>query len=126
MRWKQARFLLTYWVPVFLYMGVIFYFSSKTGEEVSFVTIPDYFSHGLEYMGLSYLLFRALHNTAPDLPTGKIAAWAVAISIFYGITDEIHQYFVPGRTSAISDLLADAVGAVSAQVLRLYLFKVKR
>ena len=30
--------------------------------------------------------------------------------ILWGISDEIHQYFVPGRDSSVRDLLADAVG----------------
>jgi VanZ family protein len=29
----------------------------------------------------------------------------------YGITDEIHQYYVPGRVASIGDIAADCIGA---------------
>lgn len=37
--------------------------------------------------------------------------------IFYGLTDEIHQLFVPGRSFQIIDLIMDASGALIAIVL---------
>jgi VanZ family protein len=37
---------------------------------------------------------------------------AAAASV-YGITDEVHQYFVPGRDCNIWDWIADAAGAVT-------------
>jgi VanZ family protein len=48
---------------------------------------------------------------------GGIGLAAVAYSILYGATDEIHQLFVPNRTADVKDLAADAVGAAVAVVL---------
>ena len=42
---------------------------------------------------------------------------AVVVAVVYGISDEWHQHFVPGRTSDVLDLLADAVGASLSVVL---------
>ena len=36
---------------------------------------------------------------------------SVCFVVFYGMTDEFHQMFVPGRTSSIDDLFADTIGA---------------
>ena len=47
--------------------------------------------------------------------TTAFVAWSVAAG--YGVTDEIHQVFVPGRTMALDDLLADAAGAFAGVVL---------
>ena len=45
------------------------------------------------------------------LATGR--AWlAVLLSTLFGISDEIHQYFVPGRMADVFDVVADAVGAL--------------
>lgn len=42
-----------------------------------------------------------------------------AIAILYGISDEIHQSFVPGRFPSIYDVIADALGALAgAAVMR--------
>jgi VanZ family protein len=42
-----------------------------------------------------------------------VAALAAAITIVYGVTDEFHQSFVPGRSADAYDLAADAAGALA-------------
>ena len=42
----------------------------------------------------------------------KAVAVALAICVVYGITDEIHQIFVPGRAFQVSDLAMDAAGSI--------------
>ena len=37
---------------------------------------------------------------------------AIVISSLYGVSDEYHQLFVPGRTFDVFDMLADAIGSV--------------
>ena len=42
-----------------------------------------------------------------------LAHWTViAIGIIYGVSDEWHQSFVPGRNPSAADLLADAMGVL--------------
>ena len=41
-----------------------------------------------------------------------VVCGAVAISSLYGVTDEYHQLFVPGRSFDVLDMLADALGSV--------------
>jgi VanZ family protein len=36
----------------------------------------------------------------------------VALTLGYGITDEIHQMFVPGRIASVADILADITGGM--------------
>jgi len=45
------------------------------------------------------------------------AAGAVAISSLYGVTDEFHQRFVPGRDFELLDMAADALGSAAAAAL---------
>jgi VanZ family protein len=49
-------------------------------------------------------------------------AFGVALAIAYGVTDEIHQSFVPGRRADPADVLADALGAliIAGLASRLY------
>ncbi|MHB8171488.1 MAG: VanZ family protein [Thermincolia bacterium] len=111
-----------YWFPVLVYMGIIFYFSSRTGDQVSLL-IPDYLAHGVEYAGLGFLLFRAWRGTWPGVPTRRAMVWAVVTAILYGVTDEWHQSFVPGRTASVKDLVANGVGAALGQMPGVYLEK---
>lgn len=53
----------------------------------------------------------------------KYALLVVCITALYGISDEVHQYFVPNRSSSFYDLLADTVGAFLAVGLKLLLIK---
>lgn len=43
------------------------------------------------------------------LTRSAFAAWGIAV--LYAVTDEIHQYFVPGRSCEVRDVLIDAGGA---------------
>ena len=49
---------------------------------------------------------------------------SIGITILYGIFDEFHQFFVPGRHMDAFDVLADALGAATASGL--YSLKLKR
>lgn len=45
------------------------------------------------------------------LATGRV--WlAVLLATLFGVSDEIHQYFVPGRAADVYDVVADGVGAL--------------
>jgi len=47
------------------------------------------------------------------LATGR--AWlAVLLASLYGVSDEVHQAFVPGRSADAADWLADTAGALVA------------
>ncbi len=41
-----------------------------------------------------------------------VSLLSISASTAYGISDEIHQYFVPYRTADVMDVLADMVGSV--------------
>jgi VanZ family protein len=64
---------------------------------------------------LSVLLYRALRSGRRwDV---RAAAMAVVIAALYSVGDELHQWFVPGRTAAASDCLIDVSGAAAGQGL---------
>jgi VanZ family protein len=73
--------------------------------------VGDKEMHAATYGGLAALLVRAFAGATWTGVTGARAAAAAAGAIVYGISDELHQSFVPGRTADLQDLLADAFGA---------------
>ncbi len=63
-----------------------------------------------EYSILGFLAVRAIFSLNLRSSNGFLFALSVIFSVFYGFSDEIHQSFVPGRTTSIGDLMADGVG----------------
>jgi VanZ family protein len=57
---------------------------------------------------------RALAGGLPRRITARIALATVAFCVAYGVSDEFHQSFVPGRTPDVADIYADAAGAIAA------------
>lgn len=68
------------------------------------------YMHGVVFLVLGFLTQNAL--TKRGVARMKAAAIALAICVIYGLTDEIHQLFVPGRAFQISDLVMDAIGSI--------------
>ena len=108
---------LQLWAPVAIYMALIFGLSSISSPPDLSTSIGDKGGHGLLYFGLAALFIRALAGGWWRSFGVRVAAAAVGFSTLYGVTDEIHQIFVPPRTAELADLAADAVGSVAAVVV---------
>jgi len=73
-------------------------------------------AHFTEYFILSLLIFRSIRAGEK----GWHLRWAlttVLIVAGYAAIDEFHQSFVPGRQAAVTDVLIDASGGISAQLV---------
>ena len=46
--------------------------------------------------------------------------WGIIVGTVYAISDEFHQWFVPGRSADIGDAIADFVGIIAAQLVFIY------
>jgi VanZ family protein len=97
-------------------MALIFAVSSISHPPDLSESIGDKGAHGLLYLGLAALMVRALAGGWHPFG-GGIAVAAVVYSTLYGVSDELHQLFVPNRTADLADLAADAAGAAVAVVL---------
>jgi VanZ family protein len=97
---------------VLLQAAMLFYLSSQKALVVRGHGW-DKVAHFVAYGILSALWIRALHGGFTRLRLRPTLA-AVALTGLYGASDELHQYFVPGRDSSGYDLLADFGGAVAA------------
>lgn len=107
------------WGPVLVWAAAIFAASSRSDTGLA-GRIPDWLTHGIAYGVLSLLLARALAGGfGAPLATGT-AVLAVALATAYGVSDELHQSFVPGRDASAADVLKDLAGAaVGAGAYRL-------
>jgi len=67
-------------------------------------------SHIFIYAVLAFLVARALNHQRYLNP--QVFQLAFALTLLYGISDEIHQHFVPGRGFQLYDILMDGLGAL--------------
>ena len=102
---------LSLWAPVALYMMFIFWLSSISRPPDLPDAVSDKAAHVFLYSGLGALLVRARAGGWRRPVTLGIATAAIVVATLYGISDEIHQYFVPLRQVEVRDILADALGA---------------
>lgn len=101
------------WGPALAMAGAIFFGSSRdwqgpAGGAAGVVLAKVV--HVIEYAILCALVRRALVRSGAR----HVAGLAVALTVAYAATDEIHQWFTPGRTPSPIDLIPDAAGALLA------------
>lgn len=92
-------------LPAIIYFGFIWYLSSK--ELAINISGSDKIIHALEYSLMGFLLAFGF-----DLKTNNFytAGFCFGIAVLTGAVDEIHQYYVPGRSSEFADFIADMTG----------------
>ncbi|MEP7200210.1 MAG: VanZ family protein [Chloroflexota bacterium] len=96
------------WLLLVGWMGVIFYWSNQVSPNVPGVEIGliRKLMHVTEFVLLFALWWRALHLTWPQhAPT--MLRLALAATILYAASDELHQHFV-GRDGNVVDVLIDS------------------
>ncbi|MCB9597322.1 MAG: VanZ family protein [Sandaracinaceae bacterium] len=100
-------------------MGLIWTLSSFTFDApIDHFPLRDKGVHFVEYGVLGMLLAHACFRTWPRHHRLRTAALAILITVLWGWLDEIHQAFVPGRSSDALDLVADTAGAITGTLTR--------
>jgi VanZ family protein len=110
-----------YWLPVVAYAALIFYLSSLPHPEenlpkILFEKLGDKLLHMIEYAVLALLFYRASRRAAGPRIAQRALLLTILVVSFYGMTDEVHQAFVPFRESTWSDWLADTAGGIIGAV----------
>jgi len=101
-------------LPAILWPVLIFTASSIPSQEIpsSVIFLYDKLLHAGVFGVFCFLIYRAFVLRTPPFSTGKAMLVSVLLTVLYGITDEVHQMFVPGRPPEVYDLVADAVGGL--------------
>jgi VanZ family protein len=98
--------------PVLVYCAAIFIQSSfPAPQAVSGFLLSDKLLHVAGYAVLGALCLRAM-RTFPIKSASMLLLLSILFSAFYGVTDEIHQLFVPSRNGDPWDVIADTMGSV--------------
>jgi VanZ family protein len=118
---RPAAQWLRYWFPVIAYVTLIFYLSSLSHPEERlpnflFEQLGDKLLHGIEYAVLALLCYRAFRWAAGPQAGEYAVMLAIVATSLYGLTDELHQAYVPLRESSLADWIA-VIGAVGSRRL---------
>ena len=113
-KWNTVNFeIVAAYLPLFIFCGFIFIQSSyPSPNTVITFAFSDKLLHVLAYAVLGILFFRAYGT----LPLRNNLSLLIGLSILsaglFGLSDEIHQYFVPARNTDLWDLIADIIGSL--------------
>ncbi len=136
----RLRAFCKYWLPVVIWMALIFTASADSHSyehssriiepllrwlfphlsEAQIHAIHELFrkcAHVAEYSVFALLLWRALRKPAKSVSrpwNWREARLALLLVMLYAATDEFHQQFVPTRTSLVSDVFIDTAGGAAA------------
>lgn len=118
--YSRAAFLLA----ALCWAGLIFYLSSQPSIDApALFPGQDKLFHLVFFGILGFLAMGTLQASRHGYPTGHV--WQVVLVVMlYGILDEFHQYFVPGRSADVYDVLADATGGLLGAWTMHYLTRV--
>src|SRR6476660_9737798 len=135
------KFFLKYWLPLLIWLGVIFVGSTSvmSTEHTSRYIVPFLLwlkpgmspaaiwtilvvarkcAHVTEYAVLALLLWRALRNV-PVLFTKTLMVFGAVLlgCALFAASDEFHQTFVKSRTPSVRDVFLDIAGAISGLLI---------
>jgi VanZ family protein len=137
------RVFIKYWLPVALWMSLIFYASTDAmssgntsriiGPVLRFIfpeisdeaigmvqLVARKSAHATEYAVLALLVWRARRQPArgDHRPwCWRTARFAFLVALMYAASDEFHQTFVPSRMGQVTDVAFDAAGAAAGLLL---------
>jgi VanZ family protein len=143
---------LRYWLPLLVWMAVIFSASADTQSTEHTSRFLEPFlrwlnpnisaeaidavrwcvrktAHMLEFALLAWLVWRALRRPKrldPRPWSWKIAGATLGIVLLYAATDEFHQGFVPNRTGSIKDVGIDTAGGALGLSLVYFFYQRRR
>jgi len=109
-------------LPALLYYSLIFFFSSRSIELKADIPFMDKVIHLLEFAVLGFLLsFGFFLSLKYHL---KVKAYLTFLSgTLLGALDELHQYFVPARSTEILDWMVDVLGILVGLLVFISLFR---
>ena len=106
---------MKFWtITTLIYMLLIIYLSHIPQEDIfKNISGPDNFDlflHFIEYSILGFLLFQSLDYDKVIEINSLYGGFM--IGILFGISDELHQSFVPGRHCSLMDVIFDSIGVL--------------
>ncbi len=115
---QQIKAFLLYWLPLVLYCLLIYIQSANPSpEHIPLFPFADKALHFFAYGFMGILFYRAYQTLGIRDNIQMLMLLSAVSASLYGISDEIHQSFVPFREAEVADVIADILGAFSGVYL---------
>jgi VanZ family protein len=113
--------LIVYWITLFVLTTI------PTDAIPHFFSSQDKFEHLIAYFVLGIFLNFALHfQTKSSTIKLNSFVFSIVFIMVYGILDEAHQLFIPGRQADVLDWLFDTIGgSIGVILISIFLKKLK-
>lgn len=114
------------WIPVLLWMGLIFFLSHQDGNTSTLQSgiVLDFLrSIGIQFTpdtlpiftgvirkGAHFTEYAILYFLLTKIPLKPLACFTILL--LFSLSDEWHQTFVPGRSGQLSDVGIDLLGGI--------------
>lgn len=98
-------------------------FPSVSLPEVEYISVDKVIHMGIFGLLTALCYISLIHLNKENFLTKSPLSWSVIFGILYGASDEIHQYFVPNRSSEVQDWIADVIGVIIAGLVIHYYLK---
>jgi VanZ family protein len=106
------------WTALGTYCGAIFAASAMPRPPgAQFISGRDKLVHAAAFLVMAALAITAARTTFRRWSAARCAGFGWLLASGYGVLDELHQMFTPGRTPDVRDALADAGGAAVAALV---------
>ncbi len=109
----RLKNFIFYWLPVVVYCLAIYIQSDLPSiEHIPSFKFSDKVLHFFAYGVLGVLFYRAYRTLRIKGDRRMLVLISIVTASLYGISDEIHQYFVPFRDASPWDVVANTLGAI--------------
>jgi VanZ family protein len=153
-RKEQKKAYILLYASTFVWMGVIFFFSSQPSEDSSelssfvvewifaflrrifsgeipslleaFVSNAGFFVRKGGHVAEYFILGLLVVYSLKKMAVKRYIPIALLICMLYAVSDEVHQAFVPGRGPAISDVLLDSAASAAGIAIAWLTGRLKR
>jgi VanZ family protein len=114
------------YLPLIIYWIILFIATTIPGKSLPPIGVSDKINHLVAYFILTVMLdLTFLAQQSIDILRRYSVQFAILTAAVYGIIDEIHQSFIPGRSCDFYDWIADIIGASLTFFVYKYFFKPK-
>jgi VanZ family protein len=118
----EKRKIWLVYLPLAVFWLVIFIATSLPANRLPNIVLSDKINHFIAYFALSILVYLTLiyQRKSRFLFDNAVVA-TISLCLLYGVIDELHQMFIPGRFAETLDWFADSLGSISGVVLLKFL-----
>ena len=107
------------WQLLMIFIFILSSFSNDRFPRIDFEW-ADKIIHFIVFGLLGLFLYRSFLASRKLFLNKNALVYSMLIGSIYGLSDEIHQFFVPGRFASLSDLIADTLGVCICVVIYHY------